>query len=90
MKEKSWSALMEQYGIPILKRDALLKYLLYGYNPGSFLKAVLSNDLREAYAWADCESQALIGNYVRFLYNEAPIASWGSEENFTTWRGLDG
>ena len=44
---------MEIHGIPEGMRDGLLLYLEHGFFPGSFLMAVLSNDLKEAVARGD-------------------------------------
>lgn len=60
-------------------------YLVHGIEPGSFLTAVIKNDLKEACACADDENQRLLFGIVHWFYNEAPIGSWGSEENYTNW-----
>lgn len=60
-------------------------YFQHGIEPGSFLTAVLSNDLRGAAKRADGRNQRLLFEHVRWLYNEAPNGSWGSAENFKRW-----
>jgi len=52
---------------------------------GGFLQAVVSNDLKEAVGRADDININLIPKYVRWLYNYAPIGSWGSVENYERW-----
>jgi len=79
--------------IPERMLGALQRYIDHGIPPGDFLTAVLSNDLREACTRADDENQQLIYEYVKFLYNYAPLGCWGSRENFHSWLkqgGLNG
>lgn len=66
-------------------RDGLLLYLRYGVPPGSFLQAVLSNDLGGACARADETNQRALYDYVFVLYNEAPTMAWGSPERVKAW-----
>ena len=62
--------------------DGLRLYFERGIEPGSFMTAVLCNDLKEACGRADHINRHLIFQIVAWLYNEAPYASWGSEEAF--------
>ena len=71
--------------IPDHMWGAVERYFIFGFQPGSFLTAVLSNDLREAFARADDENAALMHSWVKFLYNYAPSGSWGSPEKFSAW-----
>jgi hypothetical protein len=71
--------------IPEHCRDGLLNYLRYGIHPGSFLEAVLSNDLREACSRADHINLRALSDYVFVLYNDAPCGAWGSPENVQAW-----
>lgn len=59
----------------------------HAYPFGSFLTAVLANDLVEAAHRADSTNIRLLPNYASFLYNEMPhrtgdssTDSWGSYE----------
>lgn len=52
---------------------------------GSFLYAVLTNNLREAFGRADAENRASMGAWVDYLYNYAPKDCWGSVENVNRW-----
>ena len=61
------------------------RYFERGIPPGSFSKALLSNDLRETFARADADNAACIREWVQWLYNNAPSGSWGSPENFANW-----
>ncbi len=84
---------MEVEGIPDHMRSGLKFYILKGLPPGGFLRAVLSNDLIEAFGRADHINQHCVKNYVSFLYNYAPTSCWKSPENVTQWikvGGLEG
>lgn len=47
-------------------------FLLYGYNPGGFLTAVLNNDLKRSIAFGDLQSQKHLCNLVKFIANHFP------------------
>lgn len=57
-------------------------------HPGSFLSALLSNDLVNAVGRADEENEAALGRWVRYLYNYAPGGCYGSPEKFAAWQGI--
>lgn len=78
-----WEA--EYAKIPELMRGAIKRYLLDHTKPGSFLSAVLQNNLRDAIFNADAENIHLLPIYVRWFYNFAPIGSWGSPDNVKRW-----
>jgi len=65
--------------------EALLRYVEHGIEPGSFLKAVLCNDLVDACGRADVYNRRKLFEYVEWLYNEAPADCWGSEEKVLKW-----
>jgi hypothetical protein len=71
--------------IPIHTAEGIDRYVQERIHPGSFLEAVLCNDLREACAHADEDNAVALWAIVAFLYNEIPIAAWGSPEKFTAW-----
>ena len=71
--------------IPEHCRSGLLDYLRYGQPPGHFLRAVLSNDLKEACARADDENQRALYDYIYLLCNYASAAAWGSPEKVEQW-----
>ena len=52
---------------------------------GSFLEAVISNDLREACALADDKNLWILPVIVAWLYNKAPSGCWGSSEKYEAW-----
>jgi hypothetical protein len=71
--------------IPERMLEGLRDYIENGHEPGSFLTAVICNDLNEACARADEENLHNLPAYVAYLYNEAPWPSWGSAEKMASW-----
>lgn len=64
---------------------ALERYLNLGIMPGSFLTAVLTNDLKEAFGRADRDNEANLKNIVGYIYNNIPSSAWGNQEKVTAW-----
>ena len=60
-------------------------YLEHGVKPGSFMTAILCNDLREAVGRADHINIKYITNIVAHCYNYIPSHSWGSPEAVQAW-----
>lgn len=74
------------YNIPDGLHGGLIRYLVDGIRPGSFLSAVLENDLQEAVVRANPpEHFAALPALILFLFNEAPSHSWGSPEKVALW-----
>ena len=71
--------------IPQHMLDAFQRYVEFRISPGSFLTAVLCNDLKGAVGSADSTNINLIPEYVSFLYNNAPSTCWGSVEKVQNW-----
>lgn len=66
-------------------KDAIEGYVQEGYPTGSFLRAVLENDLTEACARADYINIYRIPEIVKYLYNGVPSECWGSPEKVAIW-----
>ena len=66
-------------------RDGMRLYVEFGIMPGSFLTAVLENNLVEAFACADEENIHRMFDYASFLYNEMPRNAWGSPKTVQDW-----
>jgi hypothetical protein len=66
--------------IPQHCQDGLVDYVNSRILPGSFLCAVLHNDLAKAFVYADDHNIDAIGAYVAFLYTHCPAHCWGSVE----------
>lgn len=66
-------------------RDGMRRYIESGIEPGSFLTAVLCNDLMGAMGKADEINRARLWDICAFLHNEAPSTCFGSIEAFQSW-----
>ncbi len=71
--------------IPAHMQEAIRRYVVQGIQPGDFLTAVITNDLRNAVNRADETNLPLLKVYVQWFYNEAPSACWGSHEMMHEW-----
>lgn len=71
--------------IPAYMHGAVERYVMHGVPPGSFLTAVLSNDLREAFARADDDNTAAMKGWVRFIYMHVPSNAHGTPEMVDAW-----
>jgi hypothetical protein len=76
--------------IPAHCQDGIRIFVLDGKIPGHFLRAVLSNDLKEAVGQADEVNLTCLHQYVRFLYNYAPAICWGSIQKIEKWAEIGG
>ena len=65
--------------------DTLLRYVNQGIPTGDFLRAVLSNNMFEAFGRADSENYATMGDIVAYIYNELPSGCWGSPDKYKAW-----
>jgi hypothetical protein len=64
--------------IPELTKGGIDRYVRDGCMPGSFVRAVLENDLREAFARADENNTREMFSIVEYCYNKIPGGCWGS------------
>lgn len=71
--------------IPLRMHGGLIRWILDGIKPGHFLTAVIENNLSESISRGDEINIALLQNYVKFLYNDAPSNCWGSKEKVELW-----
>jgi hypothetical protein len=76
--------------IPHHMRDAVAAYIMHGQIPGSFLQAVICNDLAGACRKADDINVTHLRDYVRFFYNNAPSGVTGSVEAMNKWANAGG
>jgi hypothetical protein len=65
--------------IPDYTLEALQRYFEYGLPPGSFLTAVLQNDLMGALAKADEYNKEALQDICSLVYWEFPEQAYGSE-----------
>ena len=66
-------------------RIGMRLYIEEGVQPGHFLTAVICNDLKESFARADDTNRMRMFDVVRFMYNVAPGACWGSAKKMNNW-----
>lgn len=76
---------MSKYGIPDEMHGGIIRYFENGIPPGSFLCAVINNDLQEAVARADDTNLYRLRNYVQWFYNYAPSGAWGYPGAVSDW-----
>ena len=75
----------EYVGIPEATMGALERYVEHGIPTGSFLRAVLKNDLFDAMGRADIINQHAIHAICMYIYNKIPSTAWGNEERVSAW-----
>ena len=75
----------QYYNVPDHTKGALERYILRGIPPGGFLEAVLSNDLKGAFARADIENRNAMYEIVTWIHNYAPSGCWGSKDRVNEW-----
>ena len=76
---------MFKHGIPDYMHGAIIRYYENGIEPGSFLTALINNDLKETFGRADDVNRDCIRSYIMWFYNEAPGGSWGYEDAANKW-----
>ncbi len=75
----------EYAGIPEITLGALTRYVEQGIPPGSFLTAVLKNDLFDAMSRADMNNRYALHTICMYIYNKIPSTAWGNEERVSAW-----
>lgn len=78
---------MAPYRIPLETADQLVHYIHNGVPPGSFVRAVLENDLIQAVRKGDMENKVTLSRIVEFLYCTCPTGAWMSEAQVEAWLG---
>ena len=72
-------------GVSETVKDSLKRYVEMGIPTGSFLQAVLENNLMEAMGRADLYNRVNLFDICSYVYNEIPYACHGSKEIVATW-----
>lgn len=75
----------KRFVIPRYMRRSLWDYIKNHIRPGSFLYAVLCNDLYGAVSAADPCNLGAIPAYIGFLRNYLPSCAWGNVEKVERW-----
>jgi hypothetical protein len=76
--------------LPTYMIGGIKLYIEDGIKPGSFLVALLSNDLMGAFTKADDANSRMMRDWVMFLYNDAPSSCFGSPEAYKEWIKVGG
>ncbi len=76
--------------IPEHLREGIDTFVEHGQIPGSFLEAVLQNDLKESIGRADEGSMATLIHTVAYCYQKIPTQCWGSKKAVQAWSDLGG
>jgi hypothetical protein len=71
--------------IPPRTVERLNAYVFDHVDPGGFLEAVLTNNLKEAFQTADDGNLSALPAIVSFMYNHMPARSHGSKERVAAW-----
>lgn len=71
--------------LPKYSSESLIQYILVGQPVGSFLDALLNNDLKGAVQKADDDNRKVIVQYVLFLTECAPYSCWGFSDATNQW-----
>jgi hypothetical protein len=71
--------------VPLHLRGGLVRYFSDGILPGSFLQAVLCNDLTQAIMRADPRSVHALTSLIECLQWHAPMNAWGSRAAVLAW-----
>jgi len=66
-------------------KEGLDRYTQHHVQTGSFLRAVLENDLRDAVCRADDDNMRDLREIVMYVYWELPGQCWGSPELVRAW-----
>jgi hypothetical protein len=75
----------EYSAIPAHMRVSICRYILQRCPVGSFLEAVITNDLSGAVFGADDTNLILLKPYLMWFYNIAPMGCHASKENYKNW-----
>lgn len=71
--------------IPDRTIETINNYVEYKLTPGSFVEAVLCNNLIGSFSRADIYNRAALFEIVTYLSNEVPFECWGSREKYNNW-----
>jgi len=66
-------------------KESIERYVNHKIPTGSFLEAVLCNNLKESIGRADFLSLDNLPHIVAYLYNDVPMECWGSPDKVNKW-----
>ena len=73
------------HALPDYMIGGIVRYVLHGIPAGSFMDAVISNDLFTAVGKADIVNREYLHAYCNFFYNHAPSTCFGSKDKRDAW-----
>lgn len=71
--------------LPEHMREPARAYVEHHQPTGDFLRAVLSNNLVDAFGKADADNRAAMGDWAHWLWNDIPAKCWGSASRVAAW-----
>lgn len=83
--EEEYGIIIDYTRLPMHMQDVARLYVERGVPGGSFLTAVVSNDLVAAFSRADDMNTAAMRDWCMWLRSEAPIGCYGSPEKVSEW-----
>ena len=72
-------------GIPANTHDGVVRYLLHGVRPGSFLLALFANDFVACCLRADDKNNGALRDWAVWIINHAPASCHGSHLAIDRW-----
>lgn len=77
-------------GVPDHCVDGLIEFVVVGRPTGSFLEAVIANDLMDALGRADVANRSKLFEIGAWLRNHAPGGCYGSRKAYQQWVAAGG
>jgi hypothetical protein len=71
--------------LPPHMHDSIMNYVLHRLEPGDFMYAVLTNNLKEAVVHADHINKDSLVGWVEFCMWYLPSICWGSPQRVNAW-----
>lgn len=71
--------------IPAITLHGIQQYVAYGTPGGSFLRALLTNDLGGVHSMADDENWAALRDILYYLNNCTPMSCYGEPDAYESW-----
>lgn len=69
----------------MLHQDEIDRFVAHRIPTGSCVRAILANDLMEAFGRADDRTAVEMKSIVTYIYNKIPGACWGSYGKVDAW-----
>ncbi len=76
---------MLSYELPRYMIAGMVNYLVKHLEPGSFMGALLENDLATSVRRADPTNRLKLRSWLSFMERELPLDAWGSKKSVRLW-----